>query len=100
MKDLVVSEDIIPIGEFKKQASRLFRRVKETRRPILITQNGSPVSTVISPVDYDRMNERAQVIAEVAAGIADIEAGRVMTSEEVEKELDREFGPLRRAKKR
>ena len=41
------------------------------------------------------MKEKARVIAEVEAGLADAEAGRLLTSEEVEKELDRELGPLR-----
>ena len=100
MKNLLVSEDIIPIGEFKKQASSLVRRVKDLGRPILITQNGSPVSVVIPPEEYDRICERARFIASIEEGLADVEAGRVFTSEEVEKELERSFGPLKKAKKR
>ncbi len=100
MKDLLVSEDIIPIGEFKKQASSLFRRVKDSQRPILITQNGSPVSVIISPEEYDEIRERARFIAAVEAGLADADAGRVLSSEEVDKELDRAFGPLKKSKKR
>ena len=98
MKELVVSEDIIPIGEFKKQASSLFRRVKESQRPILITQNGSPVSVVIPPQEYDRMREYSRFLASVDAGLAAAEAGRTLSSEDVEKELDRAFGPLKKGK--
>ncbi len=100
MKDFLVSEDIIPIGEFKKQASSLFRRVKELGRPILITQNGSPVSVIIPPQEYDNIRERERFVASVEAGLADVEAGRVHSSEEVEKKLDRAFGPLKKSKKR
>lgn len=99
MKDLVVSEDIIPIGEFKKQASRLCRRVKETNRPILVTQNGSPVGVIISPVEYDRMMESVRLIKGVKEGLQQSEAGQVLTSEELDKELDREFGPLDNSEK-
>ncbi len=94
MKDLIVSEDIIPIGEFKKQASSLFRRVKELGRPILITQNGSPVSVVIPPQEYDRIQEQARFIASVEAGLADVEAGRVLTEKEARERLEKHFGPL------
>ena len=98
MKDMVVSEDIIPIGEFKKQASRLFRRVKDSQRPILITQNGSPVSVIIPPEEYDQIRERARLLAAAQEGLHQSEAGKVFTSEEVEQELNRTFGPLRKAK--
>ncbi len=100
MRDLRVSEDIIPIGEFKKQASSLFRRVKEMGRPILVTQNGLPVSVIIPPEEYDEIRERARFMAAVKAGLDDVEAGRVHSSEEVEQELDRVFGPLAQNKKR
>lgn len=100
MKNLVVSEDVIPIGEFKKQASRLFRRVKESQRPILITQNGSPVSVIIPPEEYDRMQERSRFIAAVQAGLVEAGAGRTLSSEEVNGELDRAFGPLKKGGKR
>ncbi len=94
MKNLVVSEDIIPIGEFKKHASQLFRRVKESQRPILITQNGSPVSVIISPEEFDRICERSRFIASVEEGLRESEAGKVLSGEEVRQELDEAFGPV------
>ena len=81
MKDLFVSQDIIPIGEFKAQASQLLKRVAAGARPLVITQNGRPAAVVLSPAEYDRMRERDRFLASVAAGIADAETGRVMDSD-------------------
>lgn len=94
MRDMLISEDIFPIGEFKKHASRLFRRVREAKRPIVVTQNGSPVGVIVPPEEYDRMAERARFTAAVEAGLADIDAGRVLSEKEAKAILERRFGPL------
>jgi prevent-host-death family protein len=57
MKNLHISEDIIPIGRFKAQASKVIRQIQETARPVIITQNGVPVAVVITPEEYDRLAE-------------------------------------------
>ena len=94
MRSPLISEDIFPIGEFKKHASRLFRRVREERRPVIVTQNGSPVGVVVPPDEYDRLMERERFIASVEAGLADVEAGRVLSEKEAKARLEKRFGPL------
>jgi prevent-host-death family protein len=98
MKDIILSEDVFPIGEFKKHASRLFRRLKEAKRPIVVTQNGTPVGVVIPAEEYDRIQERTRFVAAVEEGLRQSEAGQVLSAAEADKELDREFGPIRKAK--
>jgi prevent-host-death family protein len=78
MNELSVAEDIIPIGEFKAQASRLLKRMASSARPLLITQNGRPAAVVLSPAEYDRLRDTARFLESVTAGVADADAGRVM----------------------
>jgi predicted transcriptional regulator len=49
---------------------------------------------LITPEDFDQISERERFIAAVQEGLADAEAGRLLTSEEVDRALDLEFGPL------
>jgi len=100
VKEILISEDVIPIGEFKKQASRFFRRVKEDKRPILVTQNGTPVGVVIPAEEYDRIQGRARFIAGLKEGLRQSDAGEILSSDEVDRELDKEFGPLKKTKTR
>jgi len=81
MTDLHVADDIVPIGEFKTQAARLLRRVAQTSRPLVITQNGRPAGVVLSPAEYDRLCARERFLVSVAAGAVDAEQGRVMDSD-------------------
>ncbi len=57
MKQLHISEDIIPLGEFKSQASKVLRQLRETGRPVVITQNGRPTGVLITPEEFDRLIE-------------------------------------------
>ena len=62
MKDLQMSEDILPVGEFKTHASRVIRRLQATKRPFVITQNGKPAAVLLTPAEFDRLNEHARFL--------------------------------------
>ena len=92
MKALHLSEDILPLGDFKTQASRVLRQLKDSQRPVVITQNGRPAAVLITPEEFDRMHERESFLAAVREGLADADAGRLVADEEVERILGEEFG--------
>jgi prevent-host-death family protein len=94
MKPLQLSEDILPIGEFKTHASQVLRKLRQSQRPVVITQNGRPAAVLITPEEFDALHYREWVIAAVSEGLADSEAGRVYEDEEVKRLLDEEFGSL------
>ncbi len=81
MRILRVSEDVVPVGQFKAQAKRWLARAQESGQPLVITQNGRPAAVLLSPAEYDRLTERERFLAEVQAGTDDADAGRMMTLE-------------------
>ena len=88
MKPLNISEDIIPLGEFKARAARIIKDLAKRGRPLVVTQNGRPACVVMSPSEFDRMRERQAFLEAVAQGLADVDAGRVISDEEMRKQLD------------
>ena len=93
-KALQISEDILPIGDFKTHAGRVLRRLRADGRPVVITQHGRPAGVLVSPDEYDRLRERERFVEAVQEGLADADAGRVITNEELGARLDELFGPL------
>lgn len=77
MKDVQISDGIVPLGEFKAQAAKLLKRLGESGQPMVITQNGRPAGVLVSPKEFDRIQERERFLESIAAGLADAEAGRV-----------------------
>ena len=61
----------------------------------MITQHGKPAAVVLTPDEFDRLCEERQFTAAVRAGLADSAAGRVVSDEELGRDLDRELGSLR-----
>lgn len=96
MKDFLVSQNILPIGELKTHISRIIKQLRSTNRPFVITQNGKPAAVLITPELFDRLNENARFIEAVDEGLSDSVAGRTAYDEELGRELDATFGPLER----
>lgn len=88
MKDVNISNGIVPLGEFKARASRLLRSLNDDGEPLVITQNGRPTAVVLSPVAFEQMRERQRFFEAVAQGLADVEAGRVVEHDRVRQWLD------------
>jgi prevent-host-death family protein len=99
MKTLQVADDILPLGEFKTQASRVIRRLRADKRPIVITQNGKPAAVLLAPEDFDRLQERGRFMEAVREGLADSNAGRLIDDSTLGRELDAALGPVKRRTK-
>jgi prevent-host-death family protein len=91
---LRIAEDILPLGEFKTHAAQYLRQLRETGRALVITQNGKPAAVLITPEEFDHLREHHRFLAALREGLADADAGRVISDAELERDLDAEFGPL------
>ena len=49
MKTISISNDIVPIAEFKTSISKWFKNLQNTGHPLIITQNGKPAGVLLSP---------------------------------------------------
>jgi len=92
MKLLHVSEDILPIADFKAHASEVVRRLRQHGRPVIITQSGKPAAVLLSPEEFDHLTQQARFLTAVDDGLADARAGRVLSDEALGKVLDEELG--------
>ena len=88
MNELQVAEDILPLGHFKTHASALLKGIKINNRPIVITQNGKPAAVVLSPAEFDRLNEQARFSLAVRQGLVDEQEGRLINDEDLDNLLD------------
>jgi len=91
-KLIKVTQDIIPLSEFKAHASEVFNSVRETGRAVIITQNGKPAGVVIPADEFDKLREREVFIQAVEEGLAEAKAGRVTGTKDLEREMDQQFG--------
>jgi prevent-host-death family protein len=83
MKPISITNDIVPIAEFKAGISRWFKSLKSTGHPLIITQNGKPAGVLLSPSDYDELVYKKSFLDSIGRGIADAESGKVYRTAEV-----------------
>ncbi|TFG90231.1 MAG: type II toxin-antitoxin system Phd/YefM family antitoxin [Syntrophobacterales bacterium] len=83
MKPISVTNDIVPIAEFKKSISKWFKSLQSTEHPLIITQNGKPAGVLLSPRDYDELVYNKAFLDSVARGISDSESGRTYSTGEI-----------------
>ena len=81
------SEDVVPLGDMKVNPGKIVRRVDQTGRPVLLTSHGRGVAVLQALGEYEAAQEERDFIRAVVAGLADIEAGRVMSLDEVVRSL-------------
>jgi prevent-host-death family protein len=96
MRPVQLSEDIIPVGEFKAHLAQALQKLRESDRPIVITQNGKPAAVMVSPREFDRLLERERFIEATREGLSDSEAGRLISDKDLDRQLSADFGPERK----
>jgi prevent-host-death family protein len=88
VRDINVSSGIVPLGEFKTNASKIIREISGRDEPLVITQNGRPAAVLMSPSAFQELRERQEFLQAVAEGVADSEAGRVVDHKKTRRWLE------------
>ena len=87
MRPINISQNIVSLSDFKNKASKMLHEVQRSRRPLIITQNGKTAAVVISPADFDFLTEQVRFVDAVQRGLTDVQNGRVLPDEDLDKEL-------------
>ncbi len=83
-----ISTDIKPVTYLKAKAADLLKQINETRRPVIITQNGEPRAVLQDPKSYENMRNAMGILKLISQGEGDIRNGRVKSQEDVFKDIE------------
>jgi prevent-host-death family protein len=72
-----LTEDIQPVTYLKGNAAHLLHQVNETRRPVIITQNGLARAVLQDTASYESMRNAIAMLKLMVQGENDIRAGRL-----------------------
>jgi len=57
-KGTMFAEDVHPVSEFRSKAAGFITQVHNTKRPLVITQNGKSAAVLLDVTIYDSMVEK------------------------------------------
>ena len=78
-----ISEDIKSVTYLKSRAADLLEQINETRRPVVITQNGEPRAILQDPKSYESMRKAIGILKLISQGEEDVKKGKTKTQEKV-----------------
>ena len=81
------SQDIVPLSDLKVNPGKIVRHTRNTKRPVLLTSRGKGVAVVRSLEEYETEQEELAFMRAIAQGMADIEAGRTISLDELDERL-------------
>jgi prevent-host-death family protein len=77
-------EAIEPVTVLKTRSAELIRRARETRQPVIITQNGKATAVLQDVESYQRQRDALLLLKYVALGEKDIREGAVLSDAEAD----------------
>jgi prevent-host-death family protein len=78
-----ITTDIKPVTWLKANAAVLLQQINDTRRPVIITQNGEPRAVLQDPKSYEETRNALGLLKLLAQGEEDIRKGNIRPQEEV-----------------
>jgi len=79
---------IISLRALQQNASATFKRVRKSKRPLLVTQRGKPAAVLLSVTAYKRSEEERAILKLLALGEREIAAGTGFDLDDVLAEAD------------
>jgi len=75
------------VTTLKRQATKILADLHASKEPVLITEHGKPSAYLIDFEDYQRMQNRIQILEGIARGEKAIFEGRVFSESEAEEKM-------------
>jgi len=87
MRPINISQDIVPVGEFKTGISKWLRSIRNNNHPVVITQNGKPAGVLITPEEYDELVYTKTFTDSINRGIQDLNTGKIFSTTELKDKI-------------
>ncbi len=89
MKNLSITNDIVPVGQFKAGLAKYLKEIREKNNSLIITQNGKAAGVLVSPVEFDELRETKLFIESISKGLSDSKQGKVYSTSQMRDELEK-----------
>lgn len=83
-----LTEDVIPVTDFRTNAAELLQKIKKTRRPLILTQHGRSAAVVEDMKEYEDRLERLELLEAIVRGLQAAEKGELVSHEEAMRQVD------------
>ncbi len=65
MSRIQLDEDIKPLSEFRANVTSFIDKVRETKRPIVITQRGKSAAILLDVSEYEALMQKIELLTDI-----------------------------------
>lgn len=88
MRRPLLSEDLVPVNEFRSNLAEWLKKVEATQRPVVVTQRGRSAAVLVSPSMLDEVEEERALLQVALRGLQESEAGELVEDDDVWADVD------------
>lgn len=75
MQRIKIDQDIRPMSEVRTGIASFLKQVRDTKRPLIITQHGKSVAVLVDVGEYEAMQEKVELLQDIQTSISQLESG-------------------------
>lgn len=83
MQRIQLDKDIKPLSEFRSKVANYLEQVRNTKRPLLITQNGKSSAVLMDVSEYESIMEKIELLQDIQVAKTQIDSGNGISSSKV-----------------
>jgi len=75
MQRILLNEDVHPLSEFRMNVAAFLDKVRQTKRPLLITQHGKSAAVMLDVAEYEKLLQKLELLTDIQTAESQIERG-------------------------
>lgn len=87
MQRLKIDQDIKPLSEVRTGIANYIRQVRDTKRPVIITQHGKGVAVLLDAAEYEIMAEKLELLTDVQTSLSQLANGEGITHKDAKNKV-------------
>ncbi|MBN1997116.1 type II toxin-antitoxin system Phd/YefM family antitoxin [candidate division KSB1 bacterium] len=87
MTRIQLDEDIKPLSEFRANVASFIDKVRETKRPVVITQRGKSAAILIDVSEYEALLQKIEILTDINVAEKQIKDGLSVEHENAKMQL-------------
>lgn len=87
MRHINLEDDIKSLSEFRANSANFIKQIKDTKRPLILTQYGKSTAVLVDVAEYQATIEKLELLQEIQTAERQIAEGKILSNEQVKKRI-------------
>lgn len=84
MHKILPTEDIRSLSEFRSHTAAFVKKVRETKRPMILTQHGRSAAVLLDVAEYEALVEKVELLDDIRTAEKQLSEGKGITHAKAE----------------